>query len=248
MVTGHPIESHPYGIRKSGPEYFSPVKHVDPEMSAPREEDSRFFNGLNGWGGFLGSDAKRRFDIVMSLLLLIPALPVMLLVMLAIWLSTFGREPVFYHQRRVGLNSEIFTLKKFRSMQANAEAHGPKTTAENDRRITRIGRFIRRSRIDELPQLFQVLYGEMSLVGPRPERPEFVAHFSQQIEGYALRHKVKPGVTGLAQVNYGYGETIEDATFKLLYDLSYIRQGCVRLDLMILLRTIPVVLTGSKAR
>ncbi|MCU7907213.1 MAG: exopolysaccharide biosynthesis polyprenyl glycosylphosphotransferase [Candidatus Thiodiazotropha sp. (ex Epidulcina cf. delphinae)] len=191
---------------------------------------------------------KRRLDILMSLLILIAVSPVMLGVMLLIWLSSLGRDPVFYRQVRVGLKGKYFSVLKFRSMRMDAEKSGARMAARNDVRVTRIGRFIRNTRIDELPQLFNVLKGEMSLVGPRPERPEFVSEFERRIKGYSLRHQVKPGITGWAQVRYPYGETAEDAANKLYYDLNYIRSNSLLLDIVILFQTIPVVLTGHGAR
>jgi exopolysaccharide biosynthesis polyprenyl glycosylphosphotransferase len=191
---------------------------------------------------------KRLFDIVMSLLILVLMSPVMLSTMALIWLSTFGRDPVFYRQVRVGHKGHEFYVLKFRSMRVDAETSGPQMAGVNDSRVTSIGRFIRSTRIDELPQLLNVLMGEMSLVGPRPERPEFVSSFQKQINGYALRHQVKPGITGWAQVRYPYGETVEDAANKLYYDLSYIRRKSLWLDILILFQTIPVVLTGHGAR
>ncbi|MCU7920423.1 MAG: sugar transferase [Candidatus Thiodiazotropha sp. (ex Epidulcina cf. delphinae)] len=196
----------------------------------------------------LQGGGKRQLDVVISLLILIAASPIMLGVMLLIWLSSFGRDPVFYHQVRVGLNGKHFSVLKFRSMRTDAEKSGARMAARNDTRVTRIGRFIRSTRIDELPQLFNVLRGEMSLVGPRPERPEFVSEFERRIKGYSLRHQVKPGITGWAQVRYPYGETVEDAANKLYYDLSYIRRNSLLLDIVILFQTIPVVLTGHGAR
>ena len=198
--------------------------------------------------GFVEGGGKRQFDILMSLLILVLASPIMLATMLLIWLSSYGKDPVFYRQVRVGLNGRPFSVMKFRSMRTDAEKAGAQMAARNDSRVTRIGRFIRKTRIDELPQLFNVLKGEMSLVGPRPERPEFVSEFEQSINGYSLRHQVKPGITGWAQVRYPYGETVEDAANKLLYDLSYIRRNSLLLDITILFQTIPVVLTGHGAR
>jgi exopolysaccharide biosynthesis polyprenyl glycosylphosphotransferase len=191
---------------------------------------------------------KRVFDIVMSLLILILTSPIMLSTMALIWLSTLGRDPVFYRQVRVGYKGREFYVLKFRSMRVDAEKSGPRMASVNDARVTGIGRFIRSTRIDELPQLLNVLKGDMSLVGPRPERPEFVSSFQQEISGYALRHQVKPGITGWAQVRYPYGETVEDAANKLYFDLSYIRRKSLWLDILILFQTIPVVLTGHGAR
>ncbi|MES9992914.1 MAG: sugar transferase [Candidatus Thiodiazotropha sp.] len=195
--------------------------------------------------GILG---KRQFDIVMSLLLLVVASPIMLTTMALIWLGSFGRDPVFYRQIRVGYKGKEFYVLKFRSMRVDAEKAGPQMASVNDSRVTRIGRFIRSTRIDELPQLLNVLKGDMSLVGPRPERPEFVSSFQKQIDGYALRHQVKPGITGWAQVRYPYGETVEDAANKLYYDLVYIQRNSLWLDIRIIFQTIPVVLTGHGAR
>jgi len=196
----------------------------------------------------LRAGGKRRFDILMSLLLLLLAGPLMLTVMLAIWMSSFGREPVFYRQVRVGQNGKRINMLKFRSMRVDAERDGIRMASENDPRVTRIGRWIRRTRIDELPQLINVLRGEMSLVGPRPERPEFIAQYASEIEGYALRHLVKPGITGLAQVRYRYGESLEDAAIKLYYDIDYIRNSSLVRDVAILLQTVPVILMGDGAR
>jgi exopolysaccharide biosynthesis polyprenyl glycosylphosphotransferase len=191
---------------------------------------------------------KRQFDIIMSLLILVILSPLMITMMVLIWLSTFGRDPVFYRQLRVGYRGKEFHVLKFRSMRVDAEKSGPQMASVNDSRVTRIGRVIRMTRIDELPQILNVLKGEMSLVGPRPERPEFVSGFQKEIDGYALRHQVKPGITGWAQVSYPYGETVEDAANKLFFDLNYIRRNSLWLDIQILFQTIPVVLTGHGAR
>jgi lipopolysaccharide/colanic/teichoic acid biosynthesis glycosyltransferase len=196
----------------------------------------------------LRGDGKRLFDIVSSLTLLLLSGPVLLCAMLVLWLSSFGREPVIYRQIRVGLKGRQFTLLKLRTMHADAERDGASMAAVNDSRVTRVGRILRRSRIDELPQLINVLRGEMSLIGPRPERPEFVNQFETEIEGYSLRHLVKPGITGLAQVHYGYAANLQDAAVKLYYDLNYIKNDSLRLDLHILLQTLPVVFFGWGAR
>ncbi|MET0027721.1 MAG: exopolysaccharide biosynthesis polyprenyl glycosylphosphotransferase [Candidatus Thiodiazotropha sp.] len=205
------------------------------------------FQSLND-GRIRKDTTKRQLDIVVSLLLLVLTSPVMLTTALLIWLSSYGRDPVFYRQLRVGYEGLEFYVLKFRSMRTDAEKDGARMAARNDDRVTRIGRFIRKTRIDELPQLFNVLKGDMSLVGPRPERPEFVSKFQSQIEGYAYRHQVRPGITGLAQVSYPYGDSVEDAANKLYYDLTYVRKNSIVFDLLILLRTIPVVLTGHGAR
>jgi len=164
-------------------------------------------------------------------------------------ISREGGAPVIYRQERVGLRGKTFHLFKFRSMQHNAEKDGkPTWAAIGDKRITKLGRFLRRSRIDELPQLINVLRGEMSFVGPRPERPMFVAMLSEKIPFYAVRHSVKPGITGWAQVRYSYGATVEESVTKLEYDLYYVKNHDVFLDLLIMLETIRVVLLGEGAR
>jgi sugar transferase (PEP-CTERM system associated) len=190
---------------------------------------------------------KRVFDVLASLVLLVLAAPVMLITAIAIKLETPG--PVIYRQQRVGRGGQIFKVIKFRSMYADAEDDGlPRWAMPGDNRITRVGRTIRYMRIDELPQLFNVLTGVMSLVGPRPERPYFVEQLSGQIPFYGLRHSVKPGVTGWAQVRYSYGATVEDSVRKLQFDLYYVKNHSLVLDLVILVETIGVVLLGKGAR
>ena len=204
-----------------------------------------FGDGFNQ--GTWRTAVKRVFDIVSASLLCLLASPVMLLAAIAIKLESRG--PVLYRQERVSLNGRPFSIAKFRSMRADAEKDGkPQWAAANDNRVTRVGQFIRRVRIDELPQLFNVLCGDMSLVGPRPERPFFVEQLTQDIPFYALRHSVKPGVTGWAQVRYHYGSTVEDSLEKLQYDLYYVKNHTLFLDLMVLLETVGVVLTGKGAR
>jgi sugar transferase (PEP-CTERM system associated) len=184
---------------------------------------------------------KRLFDVITSSFLLLLASPVMLLTMLAIKLESAG--PVIYRQERVGLGGKGFMCLKFRSMRTDAEKDGVAVWAsKNDSRITRVGAFIRKTRIDELPQLFSVLAGEMSMVGPRPERPTFVAQLKEQIPFYDVRHSVKPGVTGWAQVRYAYGASVEDALHKHQYDLYYVKNNSLFLDLLILFETVSVVL------
>lgn len=170
--------------------------------------------------------------------------PVMIVVAVAIRLTSPG--PVLYRQSRVGLNGKIFTVYKFRSMVADAEAHtGAVWASKGDPRVTRVGAFIRKTRLDELPQLFNVLRGEMVLVGPRPERPEFVSMLTEQIPYYRQRHCVKPGLTGWAQINYKYGDTFEDAMIKLEYDLYYIKNVSLPLDLYVMFHTLKVMLASS---
>jgi lipopolysaccharide/colanic/teichoic acid biosynthesis glycosyltransferase len=167
--------------------------------------------------------------------------------MLAIRLDSPG--PVFYRQQRNGRDNRTFALLKFRSMVVDAEAGGkPRWASLQDPRVTRVGRFIRSARIDELPQLLNVLRGEMSMVGPRPERPAFVAELAAAIPHYHDRAIVKPGITGWAQVNYPYGASVADARMKLAYDLYYIRRRSLLLDLLILLATVRVVLFREGAR
>jgi sugar transferase (PEP-CTERM system associated) len=192
---------------------------------------------------------KRAFDVAASLLVLAVTWPFMVLAALAIFLESGGRGPIFYRQVRVGENWRLFQLIKFRSMRVDAEADGVARWAQkNDRRITAVGAFIRKTRIDELPQLFNVLKGDMSFVGPRPERPTFVEQLSGQIPFYAERHRVKPGITGWAQISYAYGASEEDAKQKLQYDLYYVKNYSLFLDLLILLETAEVVLWGRGAR
>jgi sugar transferase (PEP-CTERM system associated) len=185
--------------------------------------------------------AKRVFDIVTSATLLVLAAPVMLLTAIAIKLDSRG--PVIYSQERVGLGGRGFMCLKFRSMGTDAEKDGVAVWAsKNDARVTRVGAFIRKTRIDELPQLFSVLKGEMSMVGPRPERPSFVKQLKEQIPYYDLRHSVKPGVTGWAQVRYSYGASVEDARRKHQFDLYYVKNNSLFLDLLVLIETVTVVL------
>jgi sugar transferase (PEP-CTERM system associated) len=184
--------------------------------------------------------AKRIFDLITSSILITLAFPVMLLTAFAIKLE--GPGPIIYRQQRVGLGGRDFTCLKFRSMRTDAEIDGVARWAqENDSRVTRVGRFIRATRIDELPQLFTVLCGQMSMVGPRPERPCFVAELTEKIPFYNIRHSVKPGLTGWAQVRYRYGSSIEDAERKQHFDLYYIKNGSLFLDLLILIETVSVV-------
>ena len=198
-------------------------------------------------GRMLSSAFKRAFDVVASLVLLILTLPVILVTAAAIRIESKG--PAFYRQRRVGLYNQGFDIIKLRSMRQDAEVAGKAVWAEkDDPRITRIGRFIRMVRIDELPQTWTVLKGEMSFVGPRPERPQFVEQLEQQLPYYAERHMVKPGITGWAQINYPYGASIEDARHKLEYDLYYAKNYSPFLDLLILLQTLRVVLWPAGAR
>ena len=189
---------------------------------------------------------QRAGDILTSLALLIFTLPLMLLVALIVRLDSPG--PVLYRQERVGLGGVPFIVLKFRSMNANAEARGPAWAQARDPRVTRVGSFMRRTRIDELPQLINILRGEMSFIGPRPERPHFVEKLAAAIPFYRERARVKPGLTGWAQVNYPYGASVEDAKAKLSYDLFYVHNRSLLLDLSILFATVRVILFQEGAR
>ena len=187
---------------------------------------------------------KRAFDITCSLIGLLLSLPLWPLLALLIRLDSPG--PVFYGQVRIGLNGRPFRLHKFRTMHVGAEANGHAWAAENDPRVTGVGRYLRKLRFDELPQLWNVLLGEMSMVGPRPERPEFVEELAVTIRFFNERHLIKPGLTGWAQIHYRYGASVEDALRKLQLDLWYIKHMSLELDLSILLRTLGTVFLGSR--
>lgn len=196
--------------------------------------------------GILRTVVKRLLDVAVGSFLLTLAWPVMALTALLIVLES--GFPILYRQERVGLNGRLFNVIKFRSMRTDAEKDGkPRWAAAKDDRVTRVGRVIRKLRIDELPQLFTVLAGDMSLVGPRPERPFFVDKLMREIPFYAVRHSIKPGVTGWAQVRYHYGASVEDSAEKLQYDLYYVKNHSLFLDLLILFKTVGVVLTGKGA-
>jgi len=204
-----------------------------------------FSDGFSS-GRVVSSAAKRLFDIVASLLLLALTAPVIVLFGILVKLDSPG--PMFYRQTRVGLFGQPFDVIKLRSMRTDAEVNGAQWAAKDDPRVTRIGKFIRKVRIDELPQAWSVLIGDMSFVGPRPERPEFVADLEEQLPYYAERHMVKPGITGWAQINYPYGASIEDSRHKLEYDLYYAKNYTPFLDMLIILQTLRVVLWNEGAR
>ncbi|HKC89329.1 MAG TPA: exopolysaccharide biosynthesis polyprenyl glycosylphosphotransferase, partial [Blastocatellia bacterium] len=227
------------------------------------EEASRFFERLTGkismehlqpwqlWRLVFAETGRwtrlyrrlgRVLDVVSSLIGIALSLPIMVLTAIAIRIESPG--PVVYTQERVGLRGRKFRIFKLRSMHADAEARGPVWACENDPRVTRVGRVIRRLHIDETPQFFNILRGEMSLIGPRPERPEFVERLEDRIPYYSERHLVKPGLTGWAQVSYPYGVSFEDAREKLQYDLYYVKNQSPLLDAIILLETARVVLFG----
>ena len=192
---------------------------------------------------------KRSFDLAAALVMIALAWPLMLLTALAIRIESGAGAPVFYRQERVGEHGRTFWLVKFRSMRTDAERDGvARFASTDDDRVTRVGRFIRKARLDELPQLWNVLRGDMSFIGPRPERPQFVDNFNANIRYYPLRHCVKPGLTGWAQLRYAYGASQEDAEEKLKFDLFYVKNHNLMFDLMILLQTVEVVLFGRGAR
>lgn len=188
---------------------------------------------------------KRLFDLAFSAGLLLVASPILIVTVIAIRMEEGSGAPLIYRQRRVGRDGVVFDLMKFRSMRVNAEVEsGPRFSSENDERVTKVGRIIRRFRIDELPQLLNVIKGHMSVVGPRPERPEFVEVLSEQEPLYFYRHGVRPGLTGWAQLNFPYGASLDDAREKLTYDLYYIKNTNIVTDLLILMQTLEVVVWG----
>ncbi|HYR69234.1 MAG TPA: exopolysaccharide biosynthesis polyprenyl glycosylphosphotransferase [Candidatus Dormibacteraeota bacterium] len=191
--------------------------------------------------------AKRAVDLAIAIICLVALLPLYLLVALAIWLES--GSPVLFTQERVGLRGRPFLIFKFRSMVSNAEQEtGPVWAATNDARVTRLGAFLRRTHLDELPQFWNVLRGEMSVVGPRPERPVFLAKLNEEIPGFSSRCNVKPGITGLAQVRNGYTQSTRAARRKFRYDRHYIRNYCFLLDLKIMARTLWVLANDENAR
>ncbi len=189
---------------------------------------------------------KRIMDVLISIIGLILASPIMLIASLLIKLESKG--PAFFNQKRVGLNDKEFTIYKLRSMKNDAEKNGAVWAKKNDNRVTKLGRFIRKVRIDELPQLWNILKGDMSLIGPRPERMVFVKELEEDLPYYYIRHTIKPGLTGWAQINYPYGATKEDALHKLEYELYYIKNMSILFDIKIMLKTIGVMLFGQGGR
>ncbi len=187
--------------------------------------------------------AKRVFDLALASAFFAMLWPLMLLTAIAVRLDSRG--PILYHQIRVGFNGKIFRIYKFRSMRIDAEKNGAVWAKKNDTRVTRVGAFIRNTRLDELPQLYNVLAGHMSFVGPRPERPEFVTDLARQIPFYETRHKVKPGLMGWAQLKYPYGASVEDAKNKLQYDLYYTKNHSFLMDMLIMIQTVEIILLGK---
>jgi sugar transferase (PEP-CTERM system associated) len=189
---------------------------------------------------------RRLVSIAISLTALLLCLPFIPFIMLAVRLSSPG--PIFFRQTRVGRHGDPFTLVKFRTMRADAEADGAVWATANDSRVTSIGRFLRSSRLDEIPQMWNVLKGDMSFVGPRPERPEFVEWLAKEIPFYELRHMIRPGITGWAQVRYQYGASLEESKRKLEYDLYYVKHLSLGLDLLIMFETVKIIMLGRGAR
>ncbi|WP_456998845.1 TIGR03013 family XrtA/PEP-CTERM system glycosyltransferase [Luteimonas sp. A534] len=204
-------------------------------------------------GGFNGSPlrmlSKRAFDIFVAVAMFAVIWPLLLLTAAAIWIDSGPGQPILYRQERVGLLGTAFQLVKFRSMRTDAEKDGvARWAGKGDNRITRVGRFIRRTRLDELPQLWNILRGDMSIVGPRPERPEFVSELDDSVRYYRLRHCVRPGLAGWAQLRYAYGASKQDAEEKLKYDLFYVKNHNLLFDLLILVQTFEVVIFGRGVR
>ncbi|MGH2549605.1 MAG: sugar transferase [Thermomicrobiales bacterium] len=212
-----------------------PLEQANPMLLAARARNSSPLSGT----------AKRAFDLIVGIGIGIAVLPLIPIVILAIRLDSPGR--VFYSQERVGLNGRRFQIFKFRSMRNDAERNGAQWAQKNDSRVTRVGRIMRNTRIDELPQLWNVLRGDMTLVGPRPERPQFTEQLSEQLPGYNARHIVKPGLTGWAQVNYRYASSLHDTRIKTEYDLFYVKHSSLALDAKILAKTVAVVV-GRKGQ
>ncbi len=235
---------------------LSTISYAEPRTTEPfmAPEPSSIALVSTGFIGWLIRFARKRFrefkryfDIFVSAFGFVVAAPIICITGLFIKLVSPG--PIFFTQKRVGLNGEIFSIYKLRTMKVDAEKEtGPVWASEDDPRLIKFGRIIRKLHLDELPQLYNVLKGDMSIVGPRPERPVFVDELSEKIEEYPKRLRVKPGITGLAQVRHKYDETIEDVKKKVKYDLLYIREMCLMVDIRILLRTIVVALTGRGAR
>ena len=234
------------------------ISIIEPHSFLEREQGKVNLKLMNpSWmiysDGFTASRFKafisRTFDLIASISILLITFPILLLTAFLISLEGGFKEPIFYRQVRVGLDGKQFNLLKFRSMTVNAERNGTAVWAtQNDSRVTKVGSVIRKCRIDELPQILNILKGDMRLVGPRPERPEFVNKLSQSIAMYTQRHSVKPGLAGWAQLKYPYGASEADAYEKLQYDLFYIKNSNLIMDIFILLQTLEVVIFGKGAR
>ncbi len=221
------------------------------KISGKIEVENMYPSWLMFGGGFRRSTTftmvRRELSVVFSLIGFILTLPLFPLIMFAIRLDSSG--PVLYTQTRVGKNGRLFKLVKFRTMRQDAEAaNGPQWAVDNDPRVTRVGKFLRSLRLDKIPQLWCVLKGDMAIVGPRPERPEFIEMLSKEIPYYGVRHAMRPGLTGWAQIKYRHVSTVEDAREELQYDLFYIKNASIGLDLLIMVQTIKTVLLLRRAR
>jgi sugar transferase (PEP-CTERM system associated) len=203
-----------------------------------------YSNGFNSQN-YLRDALDYSINLILATLVLFFAWPFMILTALMIYFEDVKSASVFYKQERVGLNGHLFNIMKFRSMRTDAEKDGAKWATTNDNRVTKVGQFIRKYRIDELPQLLNIYRGEMSFIGPRPERPQFVEQLIREIPYYNQRHNVKPGLAGWAQLNYPYGASVEDSMEKLKFDLYYVKHQSLMLDILILIRTVEVVLFGK---
>jgi len=221
---------------------------VDGKIPVNSLTDEWFINTsfIGSKSDIYNSNIKRLADLSVSIIGTIISIPIIIIAAILIKLESVG--PIFYWQKRVGLNHSIFEMVKLRSMNINAEINGAVWATDDDPRVTRVGKIIRKLRIDELPQFWNVLKGDLSLIGPRPERPEFVELLTEKIPYYTLRHTVKPGITGWAQVNYPYGNTVKDALEKLQYDLFYIKYLSFFLDFHVVMRTVRVMLCGRGAK
>jgi sugar transferase (PEP-CTERM system associated) len=228
-------------------DFSSFIEHHEAHVEIDGLKPSWMIYGTGAAPGPIGQRfAKRILDVACSLTLMAFSAPLAFLVALAILVESRG--PVLYRQKRVGLNGKQFTIWKFRSMATDAEAEGQARWArDDDPRVTHVGRLLRRLRLDELPQIWNVLIGDMSFVGPRPERPEFVASLEKEIPYYSYRHTVTPGISGWAQIHYPYGNTIEDAIEKLKYDLYYVKNYSLVLDFIVLIQTLRVIIYPSAA-
>jgi sugar transferase (PEP-CTERM system associated) len=265
MAAGNEVDMVVIAVTRPGPEFLKSIleckmrgvgvtdmptfyKRITGKLPVEHVDDSWLVNTrISGvMRNFYTLKIKTACDVALSVLGIALSLPVVLAVSLAIMVDTRG--PVFFRQERVGRGGKVFKVVKLRSMTTDAEKDGAVWASREDPRVTRVGRVIRKLRVDEIPQMWNVLRGEMSLIGPRPERPEFVETLCQKIPYYSLRHYVKPGITGWAQVNYPYGASEKDALEKLKYDLYYIKNLSPLLELKILLKTIRVVFLGRGAR
>jgi exopolysaccharide biosynthesis polyprenyl glycosylphosphotransferase len=230
-------------------QYFNLVSFYEKvlgKMPLNSLERSWFLENFNNKNFKWNKIVKKTIDLLFAGLFSLVSLVLLPFIALSIKLESKG--PLIYSQERVGLNGKIFTVYKFRSMVKNAETNGAQWAKENDARVTRVGKFIRKTRIDEIPQFWNILKGDMSFVGPRPERPEFVSELKEKITFYDERHLVKPGLSGWAQINFPYGASVEDAKEKLSYDLFYIKNQSVALDISTILKTFNTVFNKSLGR